>query len=438
MASVTMVAMAAESPDAAAKAAAASAAATNADAGIHPDRTLWLLSIAHAVNHAQAVLLPLVYIRIIAEFGVSPAAVAYLASIGAFASGAVQLSYAKLTRIISRRKLLAAGGLLFGGGFAAQAVAPTFPTFAAVNVISRIGGSPQHPVGNALLAEQFPESRRGFAISAHISGGNVGTVVVALAGAPLIALLDWRWVVVLFGLPAVAIALAILVLVRETGLDRDAAVAHGSVRDAFRTILRDPDHRWIYLASILGGGGRGLGVVNLFMLLYLTTVIRVEQGLSEWMYGILIVLSVPMPLVAGWLSDRVGRRPVIIGVYFGGAIAFAVFMLVGSSLAGLWLGILLMGLFSFAESPQLQALLADIAPPTIRDASFALYFTLAFGVGSLWVALYGGIIDWLGEPTGLPVVFWLMAGSFILAALSVIPIREPARSGRGGEVVGAD
>ena len=65
------------------------------------------------------------------------------------------------------------------------------------------------------------------------------------------------------------------------------------------------------------------------------------------------------------------------------------FLLVGSSIAGLWAGILVMGLFSFAESPQLQALLADIAPPTIRDASFALYFTLAFGVGSLWTALYG-------------------------------------------------
>ena len=49
------------------------------------------------------------------------------------------------------------------------------------------------------------------------------------------------------------------------------------------------------------------------------------------MYGALIVLSVPMPLVAGWLSDRIGRRPVIIGVYVGGAIAFIVFLLAGSS-----------------------------------------------------------------------------------------------------------
>jgi MFS family permease len=391
---------------------------------IHPERTLWLLSIAHAVNHAQAVLLPLVYLEILTEFHVTLADVAALAAAGALASGLIQLSFAKLTRVLSRRALLATGGILFGGGFAAQAAAPSFPAFAAVNVASRMGGAPQHPVGNGLLAEQFPEDRRGFAISAHIAGGNVGTVVVAVVGAALIAAFGWRWVVVLFGIPAVVVALAILVFVRETGVDRRAALAHGSVRDAFAAVLRDPDHRWIYLASVLGGGGRGLGIVNLFALAYLTFVIGLPEGTTNLMYGALIVLSVPMPLIAGWLSDRVGRRPVIIGVYLGGAIAFIVFLLVGSSLAGLWLGIVLMGLFSFAESPQLQALLADVADPQIRDASFALYFTLAFGVGSLWTFVYGQITAVAGEVAGLPIVFVLMAVSFVLAALAVLPIRE--------------
>jgi MFS family permease len=406
---------------------AASDVPPSAARGVNPDLTLWLLSIAHAVNHAQAVLLPLIYLKIIAEFGVTESQVAYLAAIGSFASGLVQLSYAKLTRVVSRRILLTTGGVLFGAGFAAQGLMSSFLPFSLVNVASRIGGSPQHPVGNGLLAEQFPESRRGFAISAHISGGNVGTVVVALVGAGLIATIGWRWVVVVFGVPAVLVAIAILLFVRESGVDRRAAEAHGSVRDAFRTVLRDPSHRWIYLASVLGGGGRGLGVVNLFALLYLTGVIGLTSPTTDVMYGALIVLSVPMPLVAGWLSDRVGRRPVIIGVYIGGAISFVVFLLAGSGLAGLWLGILLMGLFSFAESPQLQALLADIAPPTIRDTSFALYFTLAFGVGSLWTALYGGIIDVVGDQAGLPLVFWLMAIAFVLAAVSVLPIREPAR-----------
>jgi MFS family permease len=397
-------------------------------ADIHPDRTLWLLSIAHAVNHAQAVLLPLVYLRIIVEFGVSEGTVAILASVGAVASGLVQLSFAKLTRMVSRRALLGGGGILFGGGFAAQALASSFLPFAALNVASRIGGAPQHPVGNGLLSEQFPEARRGFAISAHIAGGNVGTVVVALVGAWLMANIGWRGSVIVFGIPAVVVALGILLFVNETGEDRAAAVAHGSVRSAFGAILRDPNHRWIYLASVLGGGGRGLGVVNLFVLIYLSSTIGLDEATTGLMYGALIVFSVPAPLVAGWLSDRFGRKPLIIGVYLGGAIGFVVFLAAGSNLLLLWLGIVLMGLFTFAESPQLQALLGDIAPPSTRDASYALYFAMAFGVGSLWTLVYGLVIDALGETQGVPVVFLLMAGTFVLAALGTVPIRAEQRA----------
>ncbi len=398
------------------------------DVRIQPMRSLGLLSVAHAVNHAQAVLLPLIFLKIIDEYGVGVEAIAFLAAIGSFSAGLIQLSYAALTRFISRRRLLGIGGLLFGGGFALQALATSFVTFAIPNVLSRIGGSPQHPVGNGLLAEQFPPNRRGFAISAHIAGGNVGTVIVALIGVPVIAAIGWRGASVAFGIPAILIAIAILILVREHGSDRVAARAEGSLRSAFGRILRNPSLLWLYLTSALGGGGRGLGVVNLFVLLYLTKVIGLDEAASGLMYGALIVFSVPMPLVVGWLGDRIGRKPMIVGVYLGGALGFIVFILVGSNLLGLWIGILLMGLFSFAESPQLQALLADIAPPPLRDASYALYFTMAFGLGSLWNALYGVIIGSAGETAGLPIIFVLMAAAFVMAALATLPIREPTAS----------
>ncbi len=403
------------------------------DTEVRPNRSLLLLSVAHAVNHAFAVLLPLIFLEIIDEFDVGVGTVAILAAAGAFASGAVQLSYAELTRRVPRRRLLGVGGLLFGLGFALQALAVNFITFAIPNVVARIGGSPQHPVGNGLLAEQFPESRRGFAISAHIAGGNMGTVVVAIIGVPLIALIGWRGASVTFGLAAAAIALLILWLVRERGTDRAAAVAGGSARDALRRVIGDRDLRWLFLTSVLGGGGRGLGVVNVFVLFYLTLVIGLDAATAGLMYAALIVFSVPMPLIAGWLSDRLGRKPLIIGAYIGGAVGFAVFILAGSSLVWLWVGIVIMGLFSFAESPQLQALLADIAPPATRDASYALYFTLAFGVGSLWVAVYGVIIDTLGEATGIPAVFALMGASFIAAALATLPIRAERRTPATGD-----
>lgn len=395
---------------------------------VNPARSLALLSVAHAVNHAFAVLLPPIFLMITTEFGVSVGTVAILAAVGAFSSGMVQLSYAELTRRVSRRRLLGFGGLLFGGGFAAQALAGGFGMFSIANIAARVGGSPQHPVGNGLLAEQYPEHQRGFAISAHIAGGNVGTVVIAVVGVPLLAWIGWRGTSVVFGVAAIVVGLLILGLVREHGTDRAAAIAGGSSRDALRRVVADRDLRWLFLTSVLGGGGRGLGVVNLFALIYLSKVIGLDEATSGLMYGALIVFSVPMPLLAGWLSDRLGRKPLIIGAYLGGAAGFAVFLLAGDSMAGLWAGIGIMGLFSFAESPQLQALLADIAPPATRDASYALYFTLAFGVGSMWVAVYGLIIDALGETQGVPLVFVLMGVAFVAAALATLPIRTQHRA----------
>ncbi len=88
----------------------------------------------------------------------------------------------------------------------------------------------------------------------------------------------------------------------------------------------------------------------------------------------------------------------------------------------MWIGIAALSVFSFVESPQLQALLADISPPEIRDEAYAMYFALAFGVGSMWGLLYGALVT-LDPERGLTTIFWVMAGANILAAIAALPIR---------------
>jgi MFS family permease len=61
----------------------------------------------------------------------------------------------------------------------------------------------------------------------------------------------------------------------------------------------------------------------------------------------------------------------------------------------------------------LQALLADHVPAGLQDAAFGWYFTLAFGVGSLW----GGALGFIIDHAGFPATFWTMAGSYALAGL---------------------
>jgi MFS family permease len=134
-----------------------------------------------------------------------------------------------------------------------------------------------------------------------------------------------------------------------------------------------------------------------------------------------------MPLVAGWVSDRIGRRIPIVVVYLGGAVGFVALVLAGENVAAIWVAILVIGAFTFAESPQLQALLADTTPSALRDVSYAVFFTTTFVATSLWTILYGAIIGALGEDAGLPVVFWLMAGAFVMAAVAIFGVRIPGR-----------
>jgi MFS family permease len=397
-------------------------------AAIVPRRTLGLLTLAHAFNHAQAALLPFVFLAIIDQFGVSVADVAFLSAVATLVAGGAQLAYGWLTRRFTRRAILGWGNVVLGAFMGLTALATSFVPFAAALIVSKLGGSPQHPVGNSLLAEQFPAHRRGFAISAHIAGGNLGTLGVPLVAAWLIGSLGWGPTMVLFGLPALLVGLAIVALVGESGAGRAAAIAQGSVRSAIGTVLRDRDQMLIVGSSVVASGARGLGVLNLFVPLYLARVLGLDTTTVALMLTALLVGSVPAPIVAGWLSDRVGRKPVVLAVYAGGAVALVLFVLAGDDLPLLWLGVLLLSAFSFVESPQLQSLLADITRPGIRDASFAVYFTLVFMAAALWVAAYGAMVELLGEAAGLSLAFGTMAASSLVAGLIVIPVRAAQRT----------
>ena len=136
---------------------------------------------------------------------------------------------------------------------AAQAIATGFAGFAVANVVSRIGGAPQHPVGNALLAEQFPpkpdrDGDRGPCRGRQRRHGRrrrdrrAGDRRVRVAG--LLAML---------GVAAIVVAIAILAFVRERSTTA-AALADGPVRAIYRRVLADRDLRWLFTAAVLGGG----------------------------------------------------------------------------------------------------------------------------------------------------------------------------------------
>jgi MFS transporter, FSR family, fosmidomycin resistance protein len=400
-------------------------------AELRPRVTLGLLAAQHGFIHAQTALLPLVFIAVMPVFGIGVGEIGLLLAAGNVLAGVVQVAYAPLQRVVTRRTLLGVGGILFGAAMTATAFATTWAAFSAATIVARVAGSPQHPVGNALIAEQHAVRARASAIAVHIAGGNLGTVAVPLAGAWVIASFGWPIAVAAVGIPAVVVGVLILLVVRESGTDRAAALAHGSVRAAFADVLREPDLRRLFAASSIAAAGRGIGVVATFVPLYLSRSLDLDAGTVALMYTLLLAGSVPGPLIAGRLAGRYGHRVVLAWSYVAGALALVLLVVAGGSPVLLWLAIALVGAFVFEEASLLQGLLVEAAPPQIRDAANSAYFTLMFIVGAAWAALLGALVAVLGDEAGFPVAFGVMAASYLVAIAFVLRMHAGGRPAVG-------
>jgi MFS transporter, DHA1 family, tetracycline resistance protein len=126
----------------------------------------------------------------------------------------------------------------------------------------------------------------------------------------------------------------------------------------------------------------------------------------------------------GWLSDRVGRRPVILAGLVGSALSYAMFAL-ADSLPMLFVARTLAGVAG-ANIPTAQAYIADITTPQTRAKGMGLVGA-AFGLGFIFGPAIGGFLSHWGYAAPA----WFAAGLSLAnfcAALVLLPESRPAHA----------
>ncbi len=381
-----------------------------------------LVSAAHALNHAYAVLMPLVYLFVQKDIPLTNTDIGVMTTAGNAASGLLQLAFSYLSLYVARRLLLGAGQIVTGLSTILTGAAPNLSAFFVGNLLARIGGSPQHPVGNSVLADRYDEGSRGFALSMHVAGGNVGTVAIPIVGTLVLVAIGWRSTLYLYAGLVILMGLALILFVDDAkNAESNEPSTHsraGTSLGEIGRIVRDRNIFFILATTTIAAGGRGLGVLTTFIPLYFNS-LKVDENAIALLVTVMLVGSVIGPVVLGKISDVRGRRVILLLTYAAATLITLVFVALGPNLAPLFLVLFLLGT-TYSESPLLLTFLADSTGSLDRDLALGVYFTVAFGVGSFWTSVLGYVIDTFGFTVG----FYVMAASYVGAALLLLPTSE--------------
>ena len=220
---------------------------------------------------------------------------------------------------------------------------------------------------------------------------------------------------------------------REPAQATDVAVASRSVAEALRKAFyvnfkETPVFGWWFANRILFWGA--FIAINTFLINYLVDVIRMDEAGAQGFYGqIKVILGgalVVLALLAGWLSDRFGRKPVML---IAGLVAFAGTVLLlfvrEKSLIIVAGAIIGMAIGAFLSAN--WALATDIVPRQ-EAARYLGIANIATCIGSGGARLLGGVlIDPLNRAlgstsSGYLLLFALAAVCFLASALVIIPL----------------
>jgi MFS transporter, DHA1 family, tetracycline resistance protein len=150
-------------------------------------------------------------------------------------------------------------------------------------------------------------------------------------------------------------------------------------------------------------------------------------GIGAWMGLAMALASFFAAPVLGGLSDRFGRRPVLL-ISLGGLAVDFLLLAVANTLPLIFIGRVLSGLFGGSYAPA-QAAMADITAPEDRAKSFG-YVSAAFGVGFVLGPAIGGLLGELGPRAPFYAASAMAALNF-LYGLTIFPETLKPENRRG-------
>lgn len=386
-------------------------------------REVWLITLGHSLTHWYPATFYLLLPIIGAELGLSFSQIGLIMTCQYLAGAVANVPGGVLVDTVGRKGLLMAVSLFWVGfPYLLMGFTHSYLMLLVCVAMVGIGNSLWHPTAIPTLARRYPE-RKGLVLSLHGMGGNAGDAIAPLVIGVLLALFSWRQVVMLNVVPGLVMSALLLVFLGTLRLSskKSGTAAAGdppaqSLAEYGRGLRQLFRNRSLVLLST---SGAFRSMTQNALLTFLPLFLARELGYSVLLIGVsmfaLQAAGFAAAPVAGHLSDRLGRRSVVMTSMAMTAAVLLFMALAGNSQAFVAL-IAVLGFFLYALRPVLQAWLLESTPKNMGGSSIGILFG-AQSLGASIAPLIGGLI---ADRYGLGATFYFLAGTIVCANLLIM------------------
>jgi MFS family permease len=384
-------------------------------------RELWLITLGHALTHWYPSTFYLILPIIGRELGLTYSQIGLIMTCQYLAGAIANVPGGILVDTVGRKGLLMAVSLFWVGfPYLLMGFSHGYLMLLSCVALVGFGNSLWHPTAIPTLARRYP-GRKGLVLSIHGMGGNVGDALAPLAVGSLLAVLSWREVVMLNVIPGLVMSLLLVVMLgtMRVGAKKGSAQDESrvqSLREYFGGVAVLFRNRSLVL---LTASSAFRSMTQNALLTFLPVYLAYEMGypplwVGAGMFALQAAGFAATP-IAGHLSDRMGRRSIMMTSMFMTGVVLVFMAFAGKSHAFIAF-IAVLGFFLYAIRPVLQAWLLESTPKNMGGTSIGILFG-AQALGASVAPLAGGMI---ADRFGLIATFWFLAGTIVVANLFIL------------------
>ena len=367
-------------------------------------------------------------------WGLNPNSASVISVIGLVGVMVGALATGPVSDLIGRRKAILVTVISFSVFTLLCAFAPNPLIFGLLRFLAGLGLGGVLPTALALINEYARRGRGGRATTTLMTGYHVGAVVTALLGIVIIERFGWQWMFVIGALPALILVPLIWRYLPESTAFLEAQNAGPAAKSGTSSAPKASKnpvgmlfHHGLARSTIAFWVTSFMGLLLVYGLnTWLPQIMReagYELGAALALLLVLNVGAIVGLLIAGTVADRIGNRRSTIA-WFTAAALFLALLSVKLPGIGVYVSVLLAGMFVFSAQVLVFAYVAHVYPAAARGTALGA----ASGIGRLG-AITGPLITGVLLTAGLayPWGFYLFAAVAAVGAVAISVVnRNPA------------